>query len=105
MAVLRKKFQRKIENFTCLKCGREVFGNGFTNHCPRCLWSKHIDINPGDRAEKCGGMMKPVCVWRKGNEYILLHRCEKCGAEKKNVVAKDDNIEALAHINSQYPVL
>ena len=24
-------------------------GNGYTNHCPKCLWSKHVDINPGDR--------------------------------------------------------
>ncbi|OGZ03320.1 MAG: hypothetical protein A2430_01875 [Candidatus Liptonbacteria bacterium RIFOXYC1_FULL_36_8] len=105
MAVSRKKFQRKIENFTCLNCGREVFGNGYTNHCPMCLWSRHIDINPGDREEKCGGMMEPVYVWKKGEKYILLHKCIKCGVERKNKISKDDNIGVLALINKQDFVL
>ena len=55
-----KQFQRKKENFVCEHCGQEVIGNGYTNHCPSCLHSKHVDINPGDRAETCGGLMEPV---------------------------------------------
>ena len=43
-------FTRKVEDFTCEHCGREVHGNGYTNHCPHCLHSKHVDVNPGDRA-------------------------------------------------------
>ena len=43
-----KKFQRKVEDFICEKCGTKNIGNGFTNHCFKCLWSKHVDINPGD---------------------------------------------------------
>ncbi|MFN2146641.1 MAG: RNHCP domain-containing protein, partial [Anaerolineales bacterium] len=36
------KFQRRIEYFICEHCGAEVSGVGFTNHCPVCLWSKHV---------------------------------------------------------------
>ena len=92
-----KTFERKKENFTCEKCGFEVVGNGYTNHCPKCLWSKHVDVNPGDRAATCGGMMEPVEVALKGGEYIILHRCIKCGFEKKNKASKEDmfNFEAI----------
>lgn len=50
-----KKFQRQIEDFVCEKCGKEVKGDGYTDHCPRCLRSKHVDVNPGDRRSKCNG--------------------------------------------------
>ena len=55
-----KKFQRTIEDFTCEQCNFAVKGNGYTNHCPKCLWSKHVDVNPGDRAATCGGLMEPI---------------------------------------------
>jgi len=51
MLLPEKKFQKRIENFTCEKCGLFVKGTGYTDHCPNCLWSKHMDINPGDRKE------------------------------------------------------
>lgn len=38
-----KNFTRVIEDFICENCGTEVKGNGYTNHCPKCLWSKHVD--------------------------------------------------------------
>ena len=74
-----RKFQRTIEDFTCENCGFVNKGTGYTNHCPRCLWSKHVDINPGDRQSVCQGLMKPVQVEIKGQEYIIVHRCTKCG--------------------------
>ncbi|MFA6992594.1 MAG: RNHCP domain-containing protein, partial [Candidatus Gracilibacteria bacterium] len=40
-----KRFSRTIEDFVCEKCGAKVKGDGYTNHCPKCLWSKHVDIN------------------------------------------------------------
>ena len=92
-----KKFQRTKEDFTCEKCGFEVVGDGYTNHCPKCLWSKHVDINPGDRAATCQGLMEPVEVELKGGEYVILHRCIECGFEKKNKASKEDmfNFEAI----------
>ncbi len=93
-----KKFQKRTEDFICEKCGEEVKGNGYTNHCPKCLWSKHVDINPGDREEKCGGMMCPdKLVFEKG-KFILVHKCEKCGSEKRNTFGNEDNFSAALDI-------
>jgi len=58
----KKQFQKRKEDFTCGNCRLSVKGNGYTNHCPRCLWSLHVDVNPGDRSEVCRGMMRPIGV-------------------------------------------
>ena len=73
-----KKFQRTIEDFVCGNCGAKVKGNGYTNHCPVCLWSKHVDIHPGDRAEACGGLMEPIAVDLEREGYRITYRCQKC---------------------------
>lgn len=91
-------FKRNIENFICSKCSFSVIGNGYTNHCPNCLWSKHVDVNPGDRASDCGGMMEPVKVESEKGEWILTHKCQKCGYEKRNKIAKEDNLELLQQV-------
>lgn len=93
-----KKFQRCQEDFLCEQCGTFVKGTGYTNHCPRCLWSKHVDVNPGDRAATCGGMMKPINIELKKGEYVILHQCIKCGFEKRNKSAKDDNFEVILKV-------
>ena len=90
-----KKFIRKKEDFVCEHCRAQVSGNGYTNHCPKCLWSKHVDIHPGDRASDCGGMMRPVDVELKGSIYIITHRCEQCGYEKRNEVAEEDDFDQI----------
>jgi rubrerythrin len=87
-----KKFQKKIENFICENCGNEVIGNGYTNHCPKCLYSKHVDINPGDRKCKCEGLMEPIHLEQKNGNFIIVHRCIKCGFIKKNKAQDDDDI-------------
>ena len=76
MQVKVKKFQKRKEDFVCEHCGAEVKGNGYTNHCPKCLWSKHVDIFPGDRLEDCGGLMEPVAVEaKKAGKYTIVHKC------------------------------
>jgi rubrerythrin len=92
------KFQRRIENFTCEQCGESIVGNGYTNHCPRCLWSKHVDIHPGDRAADCGGLMEPVGAEQKSGETIIIHRCIICGHMKPNCAASDDNFDLLIEL-------
>jgi hypothetical protein len=92
------KFQRRTENFECEQCGVRVIGSGFTNHCPACLWSKHVDINPGDRADPCHGMMKPVAVERQRDSYRIKFRCLRCGLERWNKAAPEDNFEVLLKI-------
>lgn len=93
-------FIKNIEDFVCEKCGTKVEGNGFTNHCPNCLWSKHVDIDPGDRKSNCGGLMEPVGVTKKGRDYIILHRCTKCGLNKPNKAVKEDNFQMIVQVSA-----
>ena len=87
-----KRFTKNDNGFICQNCGKEVEPLGFSsrNHCPFCLCSIHIDVNPGDRANECLGIMDPIKVElspKKG--YVILHRCRKCGEIKKNRAATD----------------
>lgn len=95
MEEVTKKFTRRIEDFVCEHCGRKVTGNGYTNHCPQCLYSKHVDNFPGDRAAECSGLMIPVRLEPFEETYKIMHRCERCGLEKKNRVVAGDNFESL----------
>ena len=99
---MTKKFQRKIENFTCEHCGAEVVGNGYTDHCPVCLWGKHVDINPGDRAAECGGAMEPIGMESKNNVLRIKYRCRECGHEFTVKAAIDDNMDAMIKISNSY---
>ena len=95
-------FKRKIENFVCDKCGVENIGDGFTNHCSNCLWSKHVDINPGDREEECHGDLEPIRVEldsKKG--YVIIYKCKKCGAIRKNKAAEDDNMDLIIELTTK----
>lgn len=94
-----KKFTRVVEDFVCGNCGFEVRGTGFTNHCPKCLWSKHVDVNPGDRASECGGLMKPVGIEVVKDGYVITQRCVKCGHTKKNKSAPDDDYEEILKLS------
>ena len=96
---MSKKFQRTKEDFTCEKCNTKVKGSGYTNHCPHCLWSKHVDINPGDRNNNCQGALQPTAIETKGEETIITHTCTKCGTIKKNKAAENDNFEEIITIS------
>ena len=90
------KFQRRIENFTCEICGKHVVGDGYTNHCPQCLYSKHVDIHPGDREAECGGMMEPIGIeGSTGAGYMIRQKCKKCDFERRNSVHANDNPDAV----------
>jgi hypothetical protein len=90
-----KRFQRTIEDFTCGHCGAAVHGDGYTNHCPRCLWSRHVDVNPGDRDEPCNGMMEPVRIEHEKRREVVVHRCQQCGVERRNSVNVKDDREVV----------
>ncbi len=84
------------DSFICKVCGRLVVsqgaGSGHRNHCPNCLTSLHVDIQPGDRESDCGGYMDSIAVWVRNNgEWAIIHRCRRCGALSSNCVAADDN--------------
>jgi hypothetical protein len=93
------RFSRKIENFTCEVCGTKVAGSGYTDHCPHCLWSKHVDINPGDRNSNCHGLLEPLRTENTRNGFYIKYRCEKCKVNKKFGAAKDDNQELLFQLS------
>ncbi|MFN8704223.1 MAG: RNHCP domain-containing protein [Rhodospirillales bacterium] len=92
---MNKRFQRRIEDFACGHCGMHVVGDGYTNHCPHCLWSRHVDVNPGDRAAECGGAMRPVAVEPARGGWTLTHACETCGTERRCKSAAVDDRDAL----------
>mgnify|MGYP000861694890 FL=1 len=91
---MSEKFQRNVENFICENCTKQVTGNGYTNHCPNCLYSKHVDENPGDRKmlDKCGGLMEPIDVFIKNDRYQIKQKCSKCSFEMTVRVQDDDNV-------------
>ncbi len=97
-----KRFKKTKEDFTCEKCGFFVEGNGYTNHCPKCLYSKHVDNNPGDRLSTCGGLMKPVRIEGEEGKYKVLHKCETCGYEKINKLADADDIDTVTKVIADY---
>ena len=108
MASGKKRFRRvRNEGFVCAHCGMEVrplASGSCRNHCPRCLWSKHLDVVPGDRAAGCGGMMEPVAVQRDGRrKWMIMHKCTRCGDVRRNKAALDvavqpDRFEALLDV-------
>lgn len=94
-----KKFSRTIEDFNCEVCGQHNSGDGYTNHCYNCLWSKHVDVNPGDRAEKCGGLMKPEDVIFEDKKYHIKHVCQKCGMIRRKGIEKNDNFDRVIEVS------
>lgn len=85
-----KLFTKNDSGFVCAHCGKTVEPLGYTsrNHCPFCLWSLHVDVNPGDRANECGGGMEPVAAKPDAkNGFVILHRCTKCGELHPNKAA------------------
>lgn len=98
--MLEKKFQRKIEDFVCENCGYEVKGSGYTDHCPNCLFSKHVDINPGDRKSICQGLMEPISAEVKANQKIIHYQCLKCGFKHQVRALDNDNTEKLIELST-----
>ena len=87
-------------SFICIHCGAPVAavacGTRHRNHCPHCLWSRHVDMRPGDRSCLCKGAMEPITLWQKGDgEIMVIHRCTHCGTIKANRCAGDDDQQAL----------
>lgn len=94
-----KNFSKMVEDFICDVCHTKVIGNGYTNHCPHCLSSKHVDINPGDRLSACHGIMYPVGLEIKNGAEWIIHRCSVCGFIRKNKVALNDNRKAVIELS------
>lgn len=92
--------------FICDHChgfiytGSRLPGVKNRNHCPYCLWSRHLDLYvAGDRLSACKSLMQPVGLTIKHTrkkygispgELMLVHLCEVCNNLSINRVAADD---------------
>lgn len=92
----------KADTFICIHCGHRAearpHGTRHRNHCPRCLWSRHVDRQPGDRASTCHGPMEPIAIGTRREEWIVIHRCRSCGALNASRSAGDDDALQLLSI-------
>jgi hypothetical protein len=99
-----RRARHGITTFRCRHCGLDVSldapGTAHRNHCPNCLWSRHLDDDrPGDRAAECGSAMEPIAISVRGDgEWVLVHRCTGCDALSLNRSAGDDNPLVLVRL-------
>jgi DNA-directed RNA polymerase subunit RPC12/RpoP len=99
---------RTFGDFRCIACGQYVSADAFLsgvhhrNHCPYCLWSRHLDLfQAGDRLAACKARMQPLGLALKRaakkygspaqGELMLVHRCTQCGRVSINRIAADDS--------------
>ena len=95
-----KRFNELDEGFICEHCGKEVTPAGYTSrdHCPYCLYSKHVDINPGDRQNTCLGLLEPKEIEKFKDTYKIIYKCEKCNELHKNIIANDDDMDKIIEL-------
>ena len=96
-----KNFSKLDEEFICENWNKKVEKLNYTSrdHCPYCLYSKHVDISPGDRANECKGLLKPIWIENFKDTNKIIYKCEKCNEYHKNIVAKDDNFNEIIKIS------
>lgn len=89
------KFRKLNNNFQCLNCGKEVpkSQTSCRNHCPYCLYSKHVDVFPGDRANSCMGNLKPVGYNQEKKGIVIYFKCQSCNEICKNIAALEDQVQ------------
>ena len=97
-----KKFKMIDESFICENCKKEVTPLGYTarDHCPHCLYSKHLDINPGDRQNTRHGLLAPIGIEKFKDTYKIIYRCKTCKEIHKNKIAIDDNMDLIIKLSN-----
>ncbi|MDP7069586.1 MAG: RNHCP domain-containing protein [Candidatus Peribacteraceae bacterium] len=93
-------FIARQEPFTCEHCRadvQELTDGSYRNHCPKCLWSKHVDDKgPGDRASPCKSLMEPIGIdYHKKKGWMIVHQCTACRKKIPNKAACDDDLTIL----------
>lgn len=96
-----KRFTVKNETFVCENCGHKVEPLSYTSrdHCPKCLYSKHVDINPGDRSNECKGLLIPKKIEKFKDTFKIIYQCEKCKETHKNIIAIDDDMNEIIELS------
>jgi hypothetical protein len=99
------------DGFLCRHCHAFVSSAAFLsgvvnrNHCPYCLWSRHLDMfRAGDRLSACKSLMQPIGLTVKATrkkygagrgELMLIHLCVDCAGLSINRIAADDDAQLL----------
>lgn len=98
-----KKFNMIDEEFICENCNQKVNKLKYSarDHCPFCLYSKHVDINPGDRENECKGLLEPIDIEKFKQTYKIIYKCQKCGQQHKNIMADDDDLNIIIELSSK----
>lgn len=98
-----KKFNELDEEFICENCGKKINKLLYSSrdHCNYCLYSKHVDINPGDRLNTCKGLLKPIDIEKHKDTYKIIYRCNKCNKIHKNIMANDDDMNKIIEISKK----
>jgi hypothetical protein len=111
----RNRSSSDEQGFTCrhcalyVPCDSALSGVQNRNHCPYCLWSRHLDWRiAGDRLAGCRAAMQPIglTIKRSRNKYagtrdgelMLIHRCTICAKVAINRIAADDSATAILQI-------
>lgn len=91
------------EEFICENCNQKVNKLKYSarDHCPFCLYSKHVDINPGDRENECKGLLEPIDIEKFKQTYKIIYKCQKCGQQHKNIKADDDDLNKIIELSSK----
>ena len=99
---MNKKFTMIDESFTCENCHKTIPKLNYTarDHCPYCLYSKHVDVMPGDRANNCHGLMQPIGIEKYKNTYKIIYRCLTFHKTHKNIMANDDNYDLIVKLST-----
>ena len=109
------KEEEKNRGFICINCGKWVPINPYKktlnrNHCPHCLWSKHVDSAiAGDRMSVCNTGMRPIGLTFKNsrtdkwggevqNELMLIHECVRCKKISINRILTDDDPKEILNV-------
>jgi DNA-directed RNA polymerase subunit RPC12/RpoP len=109
------KEEEKNKGFICINCGKwiRVSPHDKTtnrNHCPYCLWSKHVDRSvAGDRMASCNSGMKPIGLTFKSprvnkwggevrGELMIIHKCVRCGKISINRILAEDNPDEIMKV-------
>ena len=108
MALESSRFTMLNTRFACEACGYAVPPAARTsrNHCPKCLTSKHVDLQPGDRAATCGALMDAFAYEVKsGLKIDLLFRCRRCAKIGRNKAVQEvedpDDFERILKLTSK----
>lgn len=98
-------FVKNDNEFLCVNCGKKIEKLGYTSrdHCNFCLYSLHVDIEPGDRKNDCKGILVPINIIQTSKKgKVIIYKCQKCKKEIRNIVATDDDLDMIYKIMENY---